>query len=101
MLLTTGFLCRSLKENFRRLDVIEQGWGGGWGWEADASTVCDTEQLCAACLVPAVVRSRKGRGHLLGEAVCSGEDPCWCDETAPTEVGPIALDADLPGPLAF
>lgn len=33
--------------------------------------------------------------------MCSGEDPCWCDETAPTEVGPIALDADLPGPLAF
>lgn len=48
-----------------------------------------------------LVRSRKGRGHLLGEAVCSGEDPRWCDETAPTEVGPIALDADLPGPLAF
>lgn len=81
------------------------GQGMGWGWGvgcADGGAVRGAELLCTgSVLSQAVVRSWKGQGHLLGEAVCSSEDPCWCDETAPTEVDSVALDADLPGPLTF
>lgn len=42
-----------------------------------------------------------GPADSLGEAVRGGEDPSLCDEAAPAEVASVALDADLPGPLAL
>lgn len=42
-----------------------------------------------------------GPADSLGEAMGSGEDPSLRDEAAPAEVASVALDADLPGPLAL
>lgn len=66
------------------------------------AAVRGAERLCTdSVLSQSLVRSLKAQGHLLGEAVCSSEDPGWCDEAAPTEVDSIALDADLPRPFTF
>lgn len=69
---------------------------------AGYGAVHGAEQLCTGSILSqSLVRNWKAQGHLLGEAVCSSEDPCWCDEAAPTEVDSVALDADLPGPFTF
>lgn len=43
----------------------------------------------------------QGRVDSLGEAVRGRQDPPLRDEAAPAEVASVALDADLPGPLAL
>lgn len=79
------------------------GQGVGWGVGCvGAAAVHGAKQLCtASVLSQPLVRSWEAQGRLLGEAVCSSEDPCWCDEAAPTEVDSVALNADLPGPFTF